>query len=380
MVVGSVGGMDRKLLGFFFGVAMFLFLSAVLSENRPVAWQLGGVVTAVILLVAWLAWIHQPRRSTALVFAVVSFVSFIVADSMVSIGIQWVTLVVVLFSLGRAWAAGYGVLVVVTTLLAHISIRSPLDRILLETIAAILIAAAGLALAELFQRNQRMLHELEDTNKMLRDSLRDSTELAYAHERERIAASLHDGLGHRLTTIGLGLDYSVRMIDRDPHRAREEVQRARQSTTEALNLMRATVRAMRPVTISTIGTGSEPDPALAETLREFAATFDSTNLAVTVVDEIGDDSPSPARSAFIVRFVQEALTNVLRHSGADRAFITLAGQDISVSDNGHGNEADPSFGLSHLQQSAPTHGYRLEISPHGGIDGGSRLSLITAEA
>ncbi|WJY62815.1 Sensor histidine kinase DesK [Corynebacterium atrinae] len=348
---------------------MFLFLSAVLSEDRPPKWQLAGIASAVLLLVAWVIWIRLTRPSTAVVFSVISFASFIIADSMVSIGIQWITLVVLLISLGRVAAACYALVVVLTTMTAHIGIGSPIERILLETTAAVLVAAAGLALAELFQRNQRMLEEL-------RENLRHSTELAYAHERERIAASLHDGLGHRLTTIGLGLDFSSRMIDRDPQRAREEVQRARHSTTEALDLMRATVRAMRPVAVD----HANDAPELAQTLREFAATFDTTSLSVTVVDEQSQPETDPGCVAFKVRFVQEALTNVLRHSGADHAHIIVSDGSISVSDNGRGNDAEPSFGLRHLQQSAATHGYRLDIHPHGGLGGGSRLSLVISEA
>src|SRR5699024_9664857 len=92
------------------------------------------------------------------------------------------------------------------------------------------------------------LDELEDANSELRRRLAAEEDLVVAEERARVAAALHDGLGHRLTSIGMSLDFSERMVERDPLRTREEISNARATASEALDEMRRVVRAMHPVT------------------------------------------------------------------------------------------------------------------------------------
>ncbi|HJD79523.1 MAG TPA: sensor histidine kinase [Corynebacterium pollutisoli] len=363
--------MDRRLLTFFFGVALFLFLSAVLAEHRTPTQMLTGAVTALLLVVAWAAWSTYPRAGTTLLFAVVAFASFLVANSPVSIGMQWVAFIVLLLGLGTTAGWVYGGLIVAFTAGIHLTAGSPLNQVLTETVAAALLAAAGLSVAGIIRDRQRAHDELDETNARLRASLRDSRELALSQERERIAASLHDGLGHRLTTIGLSLDYSARMIDRDPAKARAEVLRAREATTDSLNVMRSTVRAMRPITLV--------DDDLAATLHQFAASFDTTGLAVEIDADLPHEPPED-HAQLMLRFVQEALTNVVRHADADRVTVTVRRDRIDVADNGRGLDAAPDFGLRTLTQAAADLGGSIDIDAHGGIAGGARLTLHLPEA
>ncbi|MDO5669643.1 MAG: sensor histidine kinase [Corynebacterium sp.] len=363
--------MDRRLLTFFFGVAWLLFLGAVLAEHRPVEHQIIGGVTAVVLLGSWCLWLLRPGTPTALAFAAVGLASFLVANSPVSIGMQWMTLIVLLLSLSAGAALAYGAVIILVTAGVHLFTGSPWTLVLIEGGNAILLVAAGLAVAGLIRGRQRALDDLQTANARLRASLRDSRELALSQERERIAASLHDGLGHRLTTIGLSLDYSARMIERDPDKARAEILRAREATTDSLNVMRSTVRAMRPITLI--------DDHLTATLHQFAASFDTTGLQVTVDADLPQEPP-PEQAQLILRFVQEALTNVVRHADADEVHITVHDHRVSLADNGRGNDAEPSFGLRTLQQAAAELGGRMDIDPHGGLTGGCRLTLTLPEA
>ncbi|MDO5512674.1 sensor histidine kinase [Corynebacterium sp.] len=362
--------MDRRLLSFFFGVALLLFLGAVLAEHRPVPQQVLGGVTGLVLLAAWCLWLWRPGPATAMSFAVVGYCSFLIANSPTSIGLQWMTIIVLLLALGDRAALVYGAVVIATTGGIHLVVGSAWPHVLGETANAVLLVAAGLAVAGLIRGRQRALDELQEANERLRASLRDSRELALSQERERIAATLHDGLGHRLTTIGLSLDYSERMIDRDPERARAEVRRAREATTESLDVMRSTVRAMRPVELV--------DDDLGATLEHFAASFDTTGLQVSV-DTALETEPDEPRAQLILRVVQEALTNVVRHADADRVRITLRDRSVSVADNGRGNNAAPDFGLRGLQEAAASLGGTLTIDPHGGIDHGALLTLTLPE-
>ena len=95
-------------------------------------------------------------------------------------------------------------------------------------------------------------------------------DMAVAKERERIAATLHDALGHRLTTIGLSLDYALRIPDAEKRDS--EIAHARASVSEALQEMRATVRAMKPA--------AHPDEDIESALSHLAESFATTSLDV----------------------------------------------------------------------------------------------------
>src|SRR5690606_24873213 len=72
-------------------------------------------------------------------------------------------------------------------------------------------------------------------------------ELTVAEERARMAAEMHDSIGHHLTVIKLGLENAERFRDRRPEAAWEEVRQAKELTVAALADARRWVRALRPL-------------------------------------------------------------------------------------------------------------------------------------
>ena len=146
---------------------------------------------------------------------------------------QWLTLIVLALSVSQLAAQCYAALIVVLVLAVHLVVRSPWQMVFSNFIAAGLVLAGGLVFAALLvgahaadQERRRALDEL-------RIRLRDSRELDLTQERERTARALHDNLGHRLTTIGVSLDYARRIFPDDPAKADAELRRARQDTSEA---------------------------------------------------------------------------------------------------------------------------------------------------
>ncbi|WP_018297572.1 sensor histidine kinase [Corynebacterium lubricantis] len=88
-----------------------------------------------------------------------------------------------------------------------------------------------------------------------------------------------------------------------------------------------------------------------------------------------ESSLSDDTAQLILHFVQEALTNVVRHARADRVIIRVAEDEVAVSDNGMGNDHQAGFGLDSMREKAHSLGARIDTAPHGGIDGGFRLTL-----
>ncbi|MDX1585038.1 MAG: sensor histidine kinase, partial [Thermoanaerobaculia bacterium] len=154
-------------------------------------------------------------------------------------------------------------------------------------------------------------------------------------ERERIARELHDELGGILT--GLYFDVSwlrERLGDESLLGRADEMGRQIEKATKKV---RDVARELRPKVIDDFGL----IPALEDLVGEFSERYGiEANLSVR------RDGTEKRRSADInvYRIVQEALTNVARHSGADQAEVRLHYEEdytmVEIRDNGHGTSRD----------------------------------------
>jgi signal transduction histidine kinase len=196
----------------------------------------------------------------------------------------------------------------------------------------------------------------------LRESRAAATEAAAAAERGRVARELHDVLAHSLSALALQLE-GTRLLARDrgaDPAVVEAVERAHHLAAEGLEEARAAIGALR---------GDElPGP---ERLQQLAAAFgDRCRLTVGGTPR---ELASEARLA-IYRTAQEALTNVLRHSAADRVEMSLAYEDggtrLVVEDHGPGapvavgaRSPGGGYGLTGMRERAELLGGRLDAEP-----------------
>jgi signal transduction histidine kinase len=160
---------------------------------------------------------------------------------------------------------------------------------------------------------------------------------AQAAELRRVERDLHDGAQARLVGLGMNLGLADQLMDTEPEQARELLREARSITGAALSDLRDLVRGIHP-------------PVLAE--RGLDGAIRALALAVPVrVDvnvDLGDGRlPQPLEAAAYFA-VAEALTNVVKHSGASAAWILVrrAGGRllIEVGDDGHGGAGPASAG------------------------------------
>lgn len=218
----------------------------------------------------------------------------------------------------------------------------------------------------------RALIDLEAAHEALAASVETEKDLVLAEERARAAGELHDGLGHRLTAIRLGLEFADRVWERDPAAAREEVRGARDATVEALQEMRVWVRALSPQPQARLGD--------AASFEAIADTFRGTGLTVRVTTDGLDAALTPEWSLFAHRLIQEGLTNAVRHGAASAVDIVVErdehGLRIAVEDNGTGAVLDDvaappeGFGLRSIRERAERLGGTVTA---GGQDAGFRL-------
>jgi signal transduction histidine kinase len=158
---------------------------------------------------------------------------------------------------------------------------------------------------------------------------------AQAAELRRIERDLHDGAQARLVSLGMTIGLAAEIVDRDPEAARRLMVEARDASSSALVELRHLVRGIHPPVLAERG--------LDGAVRALALTLP---ILVNVDSDVTGRLATPVESAAYFA-VAEALTNVIRHSGATFAYVVLRQLEevlrIEVGDDGHGG-ADPSAG------------------------------------
>jgi signal transduction histidine kinase len=169
-----------------------------------------------------------------------------------------------------------------------------------------------------------------------RDALRRQLAQAEEDERRRLSRELHDEAGQHLTALGLGLQALSDLTQAD-----SEVERLALQLRDLTNVLGRELHAiavrLRPKALDDFGL----DAALAAYAEEW-----SRQSGIQTEVHVQDDAerlPSAVESA-IYRVVQEALTNVARHSGATDASLLVERRDglvvAVVEDNGRGFEPE----------------------------------------
>ena len=207
-------------------------------------------------------------------------------------------------------------------------------------------------------------------------------ELAVVAERERIAREMHDGLAQVLGYVNT------------KSQAIEELLVAGR-TDEARGLLAELAAAARSIYVDVreaiLGLRSPvvPGVGLVAAVEEYAARFSEAAKIATHVDapsEARDLALAPDVEAQVFRIVQEALTNVRKHSGARRADIAFMAHgtdlEVIVTDDGHGLDERPSaadrpvYGRRTMRERAESIGATVDWSSPP--EGGCRVRLAVA--
>ncbi len=158
---------------------------------------------------------------------------------------------------------------------------------------------------------------------------------AQAAELRRIERDLHDGAQARLVALGMSLGLAEDLFATRPDDARKLLAEAREASGLALADLRGLVRGIHPPVLAERG--------LDGGLRAVALALP---LGVRVDIDLPGRLPAPVESAAYFA-VAEALANVVKHSGADHAWLEVRHANgrlaMTVGDDGRGG-ADPGRG------------------------------------
>ncbi|OAH09732.1 sensor histidine kinase LiaS [Streptomyces jeddahensis] len=195
-------------------------------------------------------------------------------------------------------------------------------------------------------------------------------------ERLRIARELHDVLAHSISVINVQAGVGLALLDTDPEQARTALTTIKAASKEALGEVRQVLDTLR-----TAGDAPRaPAPGL-DRLSELVEQAASAGLTVGVGTEGRCVPLPPGTDLAAFRIVQEALTNVVRHSGSRHARVLVRYEEralrLRIDDDGPATGADAGGsgnGLAGMRERAAGLGGTIEAGTRP--DGGFRVSAV----
>jgi len=363
----------------------------------------------------------RPLRSwafdigCALLAAVASFGLFSfaqtanLAHTALAVSLVVAVLTVLVLSLRRVWPGPvFGVMVLMAAVLAQWPVRGELYpvalAIALYTVAATLsrsaaLVAAALALAAeltaagqggwsdswlavtyeliviasvliagLYASTRRAyLAELRDRAHRLERERDQTSALATAVERARIAREMHDSVAHHLTVIVALSDGALVAVNRAPAQAAEAIRGVSSTAREALAETRRLLGVLRAEGGLEL---RQPLPGLSD-LDGLFTRVRAAGLPVRYERSGPPGDTSPGVQLVVFRLVQEALTNTMKHAGpgasaAVRLQLAAGEVRVEVEDDGAGHfgaTGTPGGGMTGMAERVSAYGGELACGP-----------------
>ncbi|KPI21345.1 putative signal transduction histidine kinase [Actinobacteria bacterium OK006] len=351
-----------------------VYLSAPVSDLVHGGHSTGVVVLGWFGLVAFVGWyavlVFRTGRGETTPFV------------FVSLGVLAAEAALLAFTLGREWL----VLFVYVSIASGAVLPLRMARWAIPAVSAVLTGIAltvsggkaylaGLLIpAFLGGFAMTGVRELIRTTIALREARATVAQLAANEERLRLARDLHDLLGHSLSLITLKSELAGRMLPDHPDKAAQQVADIEQVSRQALVDVREAVTGYRRPRLSGELAGAQVALTAAGVTADLPAEPDLTDVA--------EESESALAWA-----LREAITNVVRHSGARRCTVELVRRqtldgpmlELSVEDDGSGGSGHgPGNGLTGLTERLEKAGGALEA---GRVRHGFRLvARVPAQA
>lgn len=282
---------------------------------------------------------------------------WIVAMMFTPVAIYWVFTLFFLFM--RAVDNWIGICGVIVLLAIAILMQAPRGLTLggvmgpaVSALVVIMITYAFKVIIRVSAERAALIDELVSTQDRLAATER---EAGVAQERQRLAHEIHDTVAQSLSSIQMLLHAAERDL-RETRLTAEELEvplkrleAARHSASDNLSETRAMIAALTPAPLS--------ETSLPEALERIASSFANAGEIDIDVEIDGEPQRLPMRvEAGLLRIAQGAVGNVVKHSGATRARVTVtfapAEVRLDVVDNGAGFDADAQpekpVGLGHI--------------------------------
>ena len=237
---------------------------------------------------------------------------------------------------------------------------------LTATLIAIVVTSAYL-----IRSNRQLFAQLASLSEQRRE-LAQNLIAARESTFRQISRELHDEFGQIVTAIGSMLKRARRHLP-DDSPLHEELREAGEIAQSTLQSVRSLSQSLHPSILEELG--------LDSTIEWYISTVEKQHDISVDYARTGDAVPLDSNIAIhVYRVLQEALSNVVRHSGARRAWVRLRfaanGLELQVEDHGSGMTAAPQprgLGIVTMRERAELVGGTLEfVKPR---DGGTLVRL-----
>ena len=213
--------------------------------------------------------------------------------------------------------------------------------------------------------------------------VRQSLLLGQEAERKRLARELHDNINQKLVLTALALSEVQRVVPAGAEGLKDRLRTVRDQIEEISSDVHRMSRNLHPSTVAHLG--------LVDALNRLCGEFsEQAHIQVEFVSTVMPDRPIAEDLALaLFRVTQEALANVVKHSGSHSARVSLSERDgtlhLAIADHGKGFDvarvgAHAGLGLNNIRerawlidaelhiQSAPSEGTKIDLSvPLSGV-------------
>jgi two-component system sensor histidine kinase UhpB len=177
-----------------------------------------------------------------------------------------------------------------------------------------------------------LIVQLDEHNQQLK-ALSKRAITAQEEERKRIARSLHDDTGQALTSLIISLERIESKIPPDEVNLRASLESTRVLAKQTLGELRQIIYGLRPTMLDDLG--------LVSAIRWYARShLEEAGIRVTVTPLDDIEPLSPELKIALYRIAQEAINNIIKHSHAKSATVSLYQNKghvhLCIEDDGHG--------------------------------------------
>lgn len=330
------------------GVLVCIVAGSLVEPHRPdgVTWALRTPdALSLVLMVLGAAALVLRRRAPLAVLAFtggVSLVESVTGDPRVPVAM---CVVVALYTVASTtdrpttWRVG---LLTMTVLTGAAMIAGPLPWYAQENLGILAWTGIGATAGDAVRSRRAFVQAIRERAERAERTREEEARRRVAEERLRIARDLHDVVAHHIALVNVQAGVAAHVMDKRPDQAKEALAHVREASRSALGELRATVGLLRQSGDPEAPT--EPAPGL-DRLDDLAGTFRNAGLQVLVAREDQRPDHAPALPAAVdlaaYRVVQEALTNVQKHAGAEakaEVSVVRVGPhlEITVLDDGTG--------------------------------------------
>jgi signal transduction histidine kinase len=224
-------------------------------------------------------------------------------------------------------------------------------------------------------QNQNAFNDLQIAHRQLQGYADQVASLAVEQERNRLARDLHDSVTQTVFSMNLAAQSARLLLDRETGRASGQLLRLEELSANALKEIQSLVSQLKPRSLA--------DEGLPSALRRLADERKSRDGLQVSLELIGEETLSEAETLGLYAIVNEALTNIVKHSGVRAAMVRLRlnkdNSSLEIEDRGIG--FDPNslsnqrghLGLAGMSERAREIGWRLSVESEK--DSGTRIRV-----